>query len=53
MRHPHLRADFEALEERIGGVDTLEMGTTVLTAVALLNLATQGVREVLCTIADA
>ena len=29
MRHPYLRMLVEALEERIGGVDGLEVGTAV------------------------
>ena len=53
MRHPDLRVLVEALEQRICGVDRLQIGTTILARVGLLNLTTQGVRNELSTIADA
>ena len=53
MRHPHLRAFLKAFEEWIVKVDGLQMGTSVLTAVGLLHLATQGMRDELRSITDA
>ena len=42
----------EALEERIGSVDRLQIGTTILARVGFFNLTAKGVRDELCTIAD-
>ena len=53
MAHPHLRASVEALEERIVEVDGLEVGTTVLTAIGLLDLSAKAVRDELGAVADA
>ena len=52
MTHPHLRMLLKALEERIGGVDRLEISAAILTAIGLLNLTAKGVGDELSTIAD-
>ena len=43
----------KSFEQRIRRVDSLEVGTTILTGVSLLNLTAQRVGDKLCTIADA
>ena len=53
VAHPHLRAQFEASEEGAVEVDGLKMGTTILTAVGLLDAPTEGVADILCAVADA
>ena len=53
MTHPNLRASVESLEERVVQVYLLQMGAPVLTGVCLLHLASEGVADELCAIADA
>ena len=52
MRHPHLRLLLEVLEQRIRGIDRLQVGTSVLTRVSLFDTPSQGVRDELGAIAD-
>ena len=53
MRHPHLRVLVEALEERVRGVDGLEVCTAIFAGVGLFHTAAQRMADELCTIADA
>ena len=53
MAHPHLRMLNEALEQRILGIDGLQMGATILTTSGLLYFSAQRVRNELCAVADA
>ena len=53
MAHPHLRIRFKSLEQGIGCIHRCQMGASILSRVGLLHLASKGVRDKLCTIADA
>ena len=53
MRHPYLRVLFETTEQGVGGVNRLEVGTSVLARISLFHLATEGVRDELGAIANA
>ena len=53
MAHPHLRARLKATEQRVGSVDSGQMGTAILAAVGVLDATTAGVGDVLRAIANA
>ena len=52
MAHPYLRVLLETFEQRVRGVDSLKVGTSILARVGLFDLTTQGVTDELSTIAD-
>ena len=53
MAHPHLRAFIEALEERVGGIEPLEVGAAILAGVGLFHPPASGVGYELRPVTDA
>ncbi len=53
VAHPHLRALVEALEDGRCRVDGLEVGAAVFACSGLFDVASKGIADELCSIADA